>query len=96
MPHTEDTIAWYMRWLEERNPEWSPEQRLEVATGFAVLQQPPTALPTIEDIVALDEEAVAASKREADRAAERSNRKYLTGDELIAILNTPSAVPKVN
>lgn len=81
MRHTDSTIEWYVGWLGERNPEWTDEQRLEVATGFAK-QQEPQSLQVIED------DALVADKTAAElRTAERKARRHLTADELSALLS---------
>jgi len=28
-----NTVEWYVNWLKEARPDWTDEQRLEVATG---------------------------------------------------------------
>ncbi len=95
--HTETSVAWYLNWLAETRPDISPDQRLELATGFVAQQQPP-ARPT-----AVEEENEQAwdsnsefGKREEVRAAERKNRKYLTGEELMEVLATPGEVKTPN
>jgi hypothetical protein len=82
------TLAWYLEWLSERNPEWTDEQRLEIATGFVTTQLPP------ERPVEIEEEPIT---NVLDlRAADRKTRRYLTGKELMEILQTPGAIPKVS
>lgn len=90
MSNTQTTIEWYVEWLRERNPDWTDEQRLEVATGFAVLQEPPKR-PVVEPEETPDEQTAAEARKE-----DRKNRRYLTGKELMEILQTPGAIPKVN
>ncbi len=86
--YTQTSIEWYVNWLSEQRPDLSPEQRLELATGFVQQQEPPTR-PVEDDADASpDEEQL----REQARANERKNRKYLTGDELMKILATPGEV----
>jgi hypothetical protein len=96
--HTDSTVEWYINWLQERNPDWTDAQRLEVATGFSKSQQVP-ARPTEaeeDDPVEAMERITGQEVRKAERAEERKNRKYLTGKELMDILSTAGAVPKVN
>ena len=87
--HAETSIEWYVNWLAENRPDIAPDQRLELATGF-VAQQQPLVRPddAAEDQDVIDEDTL----REATRAEERKNRKYLTGDELMKILATPGEV----
>jgi hypothetical protein len=54
--HLDSTICWYMDWLKRRNPEWTEEQRLELATGFATSQQQP------QKLIEQEEEEPSASK----------------------------------
>ncbi len=88
--YTQTSIEWYVNWLSEQRPDLSPEQRLELATGFVQQQELPTRPSEDEDDAdaAPDEEQL----REQARANERKNRKYLTGDELMKILATPGEV----
>jgi len=91
-PVDSGTLSWYIDWLAERCPDWTDEQRLEAATGFAQSQLPPQR-PTEDD------DPVEAMERLTDqeiRAADRKARRYLTGKELMEILQTPGAIPKVS
>jgi len=85
-------LTWYINWLSERYPDWTDEQRLEIATGFVTAQLPPER--PVED-----DDPVEAMERLTDqeiRAADRKARRYLTGKELMEILQTPGAIPKVS
>jgi hypothetical protein len=91
-PVDSGTLTWYIRWLSERYPDWTDEQRLEIATGFVTAQLPPER--PVED-----DDPVEAMERLTDqeiRAADRKARRYLTGKELMEILQTPGAIPKVS
>ncbi len=57
--HTETSVAWYLNWLSEQRPDLSPEQRLELATGFVQQQELPTRPAEDEDAAdaAPDEDA---------------------------------------
>ena len=77
-------LTWYINWLSELYPDWTEEQRLEIATGFVAAQLPPARLVEEDDPV---EEA---------RKEERKMRRYLTGEELLEILQTPGTIPKVS
>ncbi len=70
-PINSGTLAWYVDWLGERNPEWTEDQRLEVATGFAKAQQPPTR-PTLEEIV---EDNRIEDEDNTERATARSEKR---------------------
>ena len=76
------TLAWYVQWLGERNPEWTDEQRLEIATGFVTAQLPPQQPAEIEEEPITNVLDL--------RAADRKMRRYLTGKELMEILQTPA------
>ena len=86
--HLDGTICWYVDWLKERNPEWTEERCLELATGFATAQQP-LARPTLDELTE-ENEKTNAEERKAERAGERKDRQYLTGKELMAILTSPN------
>jgi hypothetical protein len=77
-------LTWYINWLSELYPDWTEEQRFEIATGFVAAQLPPARLVEEDDPV---EEA---------RKEERKMRRYLTGEELLEILQTPGTIPKVS
>jgi hypothetical protein len=94
--HSDSSIEWYINWLAETRPDISPEQRVELATGFVQQQQPPVRPTETEEDNALDEAADETRKREEARAAERKNRKYLTGEELMSILSAPGEVKDTN
>ena len=85
-PVDSGTLTWYINWLGERYPDWTEDQCLEAATGFARQQLPPQR-PTEDD----DDDPVDAMDRLAGeaRAAERKARRYLTGKELMEIIQTP-------
>jgi hypothetical protein len=89
--HDSGTLAWYLAWLSERNPEWTDEQRLEIATGFVTAQLPPARPIKDED----SDDGIMERLKEA-HAAERKARRYLTSKELMEILQTPGAIPKVS
>ena len=92
--HTDSTIEWYVTELKERNPEWTDEQCLEMATGFTMSQCSPAQL---SDEISIDEVlSQAVADHRAERAAERKNRKYLSGKELMAILSVPKTATKIN
>ena len=74
----ESTVEWYVQWLEETRPDWTPEQRLEIATGFSAAQLPP------ERPLEQDEEPEQTGATKADERKEE--RRYLTGKELERIL----------
>jgi hypothetical protein len=84
----DSTVEWYVTWLKNFQPDWTDEQRLEVATGFAQSQLPPQRPAEIE------EEPI--SNVLDLRAADRKARRYLTSKELMEILQTPGAIPKVS
>jgi hypothetical protein len=88
MSHTENTVAWYVEWLNERNPEWTDEQRLEVAIGFAQQQAPPKPKAE-EDAPETDEPQTEESAREQERA---QARRHLNAKELQAILEPPKKI----
>ena len=90
-PINSGTLAWYVDWLGERNPVWTEDQRLEVATGFARQQLPPQRPPEDED----SDDGIMERLKET-HAAERKARRHLTGKELMEILQTPGALPKVS
>jgi len=72
------TIEWYVGWLKEVRPDWTDEQRLEIATGFATQQQPPVRPTEIEE----DEELAAKDAQAAHfflRSDERRLHKLISG-----------------
>jgi hypothetical protein len=71
------TVEWYVDWLKERNPEWTDEQRLEIATGFANQQLPVTKSATVGEEPAADEEPTPEDVREQKRKAERLLNGYI-------------------
>ena len=87
-PVDSGTLIWYINWLSERYPDWTEEQCVEVATGFTRQQLPP------ERPVEIEEEPIT---NVLDlRAADRKTRRYLTGKELMEILQTPGTIPKIS
>lgn len=94
--HADSTLGWYIDWLKERNPEWSDDQRLEVATGFVTTQQVPERPKEVEE----DEKLAAEDARKAERPelyelfykGAGRNRKFLTGEELMAIITAPANI----
>jgi hypothetical protein len=80
-PVDSGTLSWYIDWLAERCPDWTDEQRLEAATGFAQSQLPPQQPPEDDD-----PEAMNLLTDHEIRAADRKARRYLTGKELMEIL----------
>ena len=80
-PVDSGTLSWYIDWLAERCPDWTDEQRLEAATGFAQSQLPPQQPPEDDD-----PEATNLLTDHEIRAADRKARRYLTGKELMEIL----------
>ena len=81
-PVASGTLSWYIDWLAERCPDWTDEQRLEAATGFAQSQLPPQQPAEIEEEPITNVLDL--------RAADRKMRRYLTGKELMEILQTPA------
>lgn len=85
--HLESTVEWYVQWLADRYPDWTPEQRIEIATGFAEQQQPPKAKLPEEDI---EEDSQNNARPEERKDARR--RTYLTDKELTDILAPPPEI----
>ena len=77
----QSTTEWYVNWLTETRPDLTPEQVLEMATGFANQQLPLVRKPDIDDA----EEDSSVPTAEEVREAQRS-RARLTGKELAAII----------
>lgn len=71
--HSVTTTEWYVDWLKENYPDWSDDQRLEVATGFANQQLPPVR--PIEE--AEEETEVLTDERAKRRKDERMLRGYI-------------------
>ncbi len=69
--YTQTSIEWYVNWLSEQRPDLSPEQRLELATGFVQQQELPTRPAEDDADAAPDEEQL----REQARANERKESK---------------------
>ncbi len=86
--YTDSTISWYLDWLKENRPDLSDEQRTELATGFVTVQQPPKRPPEAEGDAAI-EQAQRDTEDALARREERKKRRFLTGEELIEILQTP-------
>jgi hypothetical protein len=76
--HSDSTLEWYINWLAERHPEWSPEQRLEVATGFVAQQQPLTPKEEEPDYDEIPLPETPETRREAKRADARLH-KFIGG-----------------
>ena len=70
----DNTVSWYVNWLKEARPDWTDEQRLEVATGFADHQQQPLPAMVKED----EPEPDVPNERAASRHKERLN-KFISG-----------------
>lgn len=81
--HIANTAEWYVKWLEERYPDWTPEQRLEIATNFAE-QQTITLRPA-----QIEEDEEPQSNARAEERADARKRSYLTEKELNKILAPP-------
>jgi len=70
-----NTVEWYVNWLKEARPDWTDEQRLEVATGFADRQQVPvTKSTTVGDE---DEEVMPDGETVGNRRAKERSEKRL-------------------
>lgn len=70
------TTEWYVEWLKDNYPDWSDEQRLEIATGFAKQQEFIVGtVVEVEEPVADDPKADARAKRRKD---ERMLRGYMS------------------
>ena len=93
--YIDSTISWYLDWLKENRPDLSDEQRTELATGFVTAQQPPKRPTEAEE-----DEAIEQAQRDTEdalaRREERKKRRFLTGEELIEILQTPGEVKETN
>lgn len=77
----DSTIAFYVEWLEETQPDLTDGQRYEMAVGFTDAQCTPPA--AAEDIT--DEDVV--DLLDATERANMRKRERLTGRELDKILN---------
>jgi len=74
-PMHSSTVEWYVKWLQETHPDWTEDQRLEVATGFADRQQQP--LPAVAE---LEEEAPADETRERSKTRHEARlHKFIGG-----------------
>ena len=83
----DSTIAFYVQWLEETQPDLTDAQRYEMAVGFTDAQcKPPAAADDItdEDVVEL---------LDATARAQMRKRERLTGPELDKILNMQPPQP---
>jgi hypothetical protein len=76
MTFRDSTVEWYVNWLTESHPDWTPEQCLEMATGFAILQEPQVKTVVEEE---MEEPAIMDD-------ATKMRRLHLTGKELLDIL----------
>lgn len=84
--HVANTAEWYVKWLEERYPDWTPEQRSEIAANFAQQQAPP-----LKAQIEPDEEETPGDTR-ADERKDARRRSYLTEKELNKILAPPPEI----
>lgn len=81
--HEQSTIEWYVAWLAENRPDLDESARLEMATGFVVLQNPVTKAATVSDTdEQLHSEVDArAAQRKHDRLT-RAQLEKITGVKL--------------
>jgi hypothetical protein len=72
----DSTLDWYIQFLTQRYPDWTPEQRLEVATGFVNQQKPPQRPAEIEEEPEpVGEEEIAEARRSSPGRAALLDRR---------------------
>jgi hypothetical protein len=68
------TVEWYESWLAEKHPDWSAEQRREMATEFAAQQMMPQRPEAEEEE---DTDMAAETAEQKKRRAERKLHEQL-------------------